>query len=885
MAREKAQGSLTRQERIQENQDIANKAEAKCFENVTDGHISHISGTSTSPKILYIESSIYPTKKSKTEAQAETRRNQSQTARKRGASTLNNLLPPRRLLSHRAREICAYTQQQNCTALDTEIATFSIGSGAESATFSSILTTERAGSAGSGSIDGKVGPGEFPYENEDFEYDNRYIEFEKEDQSEEQSRAAPAIVRGNSNGEASSLGSSGGSANSGKSLLSRTKKVKPRRITVQSEGLKHKGGKNKSVSDSDISHQKRDLTVGLLNKIKVNSDSKINHTRYDNGEIHVRNRSTSCESGVDLCLTSKALDVSRSVTTSVKAEEKEINAAKSYSVTTVVPQNSTDLVCIGEYQHSIAQDVIIDDVGEDSVDSKHSTAIAAAAKAVLQTVSWENVPGPSGEAAKSSIRHAVSASGGLFGASTGSKGKAIVVNGGSGSNSSSHSLYRKDQNGYYNRPYHHRSLENGAAHGGSGHPEKSSFWKELPEYQLSNYHQTHKQRLDSNGSDRSTPVATASSEAGGQHYHKSRYHHYYQDARRRGNSDVKIQDIVKNGIEIFPPGLDSRSATPRLIRDHSPIWVTRTSRPGAVADLERQAPPRPAGGASAFVPVRGSHTTLGDDDEDEEWAERVSLSDASDYHYPGPTRQSPRLGTTAAGNRTASGAVGRRGAGSAPPGKRKPGGPDVRGSRRGMMSRPGRRGCCKIIHLKEDNARFILLAVVMVVYMLTGAALFTVLERDNEETEKRVYEEYVEKFKLKYPQVNVSDLEYLLDMHSKAETAGYVGDRRPRWDFPGSFYFVGTVVSTIGKSTLAFSIISLTSNFKSIHSSSLFSLLFYKTCTFGIFAKVLLLSFCRFIVECIIGMKENWYLYTDSFFIFKKSLAWYLNKVISFFVK
>ncbi|NP_001191517.1 tandem pore domain potassium channel [Aplysia californica] len=115
-----------------------------------------------------------------------------------------------------------------------------------------------------------------------------------------------------------------------------------------------------------------------------------------------------------------------------------------------------------------------------------------------------------------------------------------------------------------------------------------------------------------------------------------------------------------------------------------------------------------------------------------------------------------------------------------------------------MMSRPGRRGCCRIIHLKEDNARFLLLAIVMVFYMLSGAALFTALERDNEVEEKRIYDEIVKNFKEKYTMVNESDLQYLLDKHSEAETAGIVGNRRPRWDFSGAFYFVGTVVSTIG---------------------------------------------------------------------------------------
>jgi len=83
--------------------------------------------------------------------------------------------------------------------------------------------------------------------------------------------------------------------------------------------------------------------------------------------------------------------------------------------------------------------------------------------------------------------------------------------------------------------------------------------------------------------------------------------------------------------------------------------------------------------------------------------------------------------------------------------------------------------------------------------MLTGAAVFMVLERDNEIHEKQQYEEHVQAFFDKYPEVNRTDLERLLKVHSQAEAAGFVGNKRPRWDFSGSFYFVGTVVSTIGR--------------------------------------------------------------------------------------
>lgn len=222
---------------------------------------------------------------------------------------------------------------------------------------------------------------------------------------------------------------------------------------------------------------------------------------------------------------------------------------------------------------------------------------------------------------------------------------------------------------------------------------------------------------------------------------------------RKGLATTKIQHIAKNGLKVYPPEIPSGSFEADPARDRTSIWVTRTSRLEAVANQEEL--------------------------NDEEWAERVSLSDTSEHHYQ-EARHSPRVGLAPA--RT---------------GQAKANDTNVRSRR--TMSRPGRRGCCKLIHLKEDNARFILLAVVIVVYMLSGAALFAALERDNELQEKKMYKQHIENFKSKYPLVNETDLQTLLDIHSKAESAGFVGNKRPRWDFSGAFYFVGTVVSTIGK--------------------------------------------------------------------------------------
>jgi len=101
--------------------------------------------------------------------------------------------------------------------------------------------------------------------------------------------------------------------------------------------------------------------------------------------------------------------------------------------------------------------------------------------------------------------------------------------------------------------------------------------------------------------------------------------------------------------------------------------------------------------------------------------------------------------------------------------------------------------------LGEDNARFLLLFFVMLLYILAGAGLFSLLEHDNEKMQRKAYRSAVQQFLDNHPSVNKSDLDSLLEQHSEAASAGFLDDTRTRWDFSGSFYFVSTVVSTIGE--------------------------------------------------------------------------------------
>ncbi|XP_031428246.1 potassium channel subfamily K member 13 [Clupea harengus] len=106
--------------------------------------------------------------------------------------------------------------------------------------------------------------------------------------------------------------------------------------------------------------------------------------------------------------------------------------------------------------------------------------------------------------------------------------------------------------------------------------------------------------------------------------------------------------------------------------------------------------------------------------------------------------------------------------------------------------------CCFPVDMNEDNARFGLLAALILVYLLCGAAVFSALERPSELRAHRRWEQQLEDFTQQH-QIGLEALRVLLRQYEEANVAGIrVDTLRPRWDFSGAFYFVGTVVSTIG---------------------------------------------------------------------------------------
>ncbi|XP_062391879.1 potassium channel subfamily K member 13 [Sardina pilchardus] len=106
--------------------------------------------------------------------------------------------------------------------------------------------------------------------------------------------------------------------------------------------------------------------------------------------------------------------------------------------------------------------------------------------------------------------------------------------------------------------------------------------------------------------------------------------------------------------------------------------------------------------------------------------------------------------------------------------------------------------CCCALGMNEDNARFGLLAALILGYLLCGAAIFSALERPSELRAQRRWQETLHNFTRQHA-VAPDALTTLLRHYERANAAGIRVDAlRPRWDFSGAFYFVGTVVSTIG---------------------------------------------------------------------------------------
>lgn len=105
---------------------------------------------------------------------------------------------------------------------------------------------------------------------------------------------------------------------------------------------------------------------------------------------------------------------------------------------------------------------------------------------------------------------------------------------------------------------------------------------------------------------------------------------------------------------------------------------------------------------------------------------------------------------------------------------------------------------CRSLHLNEDNGRFVLLAILIILYLLCGAAVFSAIERPSELRAHGRWNGTLLNFSETF-NISLQEINSFLREYEAAIAAGIRADAlRPRWDFTGAFYFVGTVVSTIG---------------------------------------------------------------------------------------
>ncbi|VDP33454.1 unnamed protein product [Soboliphyme baturini] len=120
-----------------------------------------------------------------------------------------------------------------------------------------------------------------------------------------------------------------------------------------------------------------------------------------------------------------------------------------------------------------------------------------------------------------------------------------------------------------------------------------------------------------------------------------------------------------------------------------------------------------------------------------------------------------------------------------------------------FATRPHHRPSARVFRrLGEENTHMILLALIIALYLTAGAFLFSLIEKQHEDMERNVFHHELSAFKAAYCHStilgNCSALDYLLDLRGSMSAAG-ISPQKTSWDFFGSFYFVSTVLTTIGK--------------------------------------------------------------------------------------
>ncbi|CAO4379159.1 unnamed protein product [Caenorhabditis nigoni] len=112
-------------------------------------------------------------------------------------------------------------------------------------------------------------------------------------------------------------------------------------------------------------------------------------------------------------------------------------------------------------------------------------------------------------------------------------------------------------------------------------------------------------------------------------------------------------------------------------------------------------------------------------------------------------------------------------------------------------------GCFARLRIYEENARFVLICLILIVYLAFGAALFHWLEWDNEVDERETIEKRMNEYRENYctsRPMNECDFDEMVRFIADGATSGLL-NTRPRFDILGSLFFSATVISTIGFGT------------------------------------------------------------------------------------
>lgn len=102
--------------------------------------------------------------------------------------------------------------------------------------------------------------------------------------------------------------------------------------------------------------------------------------------------------------------------------------------------------------------------------------------------------------------------------------------------------------------------------------------------------------------------------------------------------------------------------------------------------------------------------------------------------------------------------------------------------------------------MQERTFVIIVLILVILAYLAIGALLFQYLESGAEEVARQ---NYIQLFKDFASRLNITTssslMKNVVDLHERACSIGIPNPDSNIWSFSGSFYFAGTVLTTIGK--------------------------------------------------------------------------------------